>query len=166
MNEYSKKVHLVAHARLGTECILYPTEKRRKMNSEVIRGIHLVDTNGENLAEFLVMQTIGYSGNPWVKVIPYFGMHEMYRTDISNPIALQAGMIMPIQSFLGYIAQIANNMRNKNFGYQMRTSAGPDYVQINLVPNMNAADIAKLTGIDVQMVRDFYRDNFVVKVDP
>jgi len=126
----------------------------------------MLDMTAQQIAEFLMLQNDEYERpQKWVKVIPYYGMHETYRQSPNDPIALMAGIIMPDVSFLGYIATVIRHTKNAQWYYQMRSMSlkGNDYAMVNLMPSgVKASEIAKLTGYDIEMVRDFYRDYFVV----
>jgi hypothetical protein len=133
-------------------------------NPQVINTITLINMNGENLCEYLVLDNPNEASvQPWVKCIPFFGMHEMYRMEPSNQIAVQAGMVMPASSFLGYIAMIIRNTRNAAYPYEM-ASYGANYVRLKLIQPMNAKEIAQLTQFPLEMVKDYYRSHFIVDV--
>lgn len=156
-----KDEHLANHERMGTDCILYP-KKGQVIQGIVSHSIMLRDIDGEYLAEFLVMHHPKNPDNAWVKTIPFFGMHEMYRRNVSNLIALQAGMVMPMETFLGYMANIIKYSPDKRLSYSMIKQGGEDYIEVHLQEGMHANAISKLTGMDVQKIRDFYNNYFVV----
>lgn len=156
-----KEEHLANHARMGTDCILY-SKKGQIMQGIVSHSIMLRDINGEYLAEFLVMHHPDNPDYQWVKTIAHFAMHEMYRRNVSNPIALQSGMIMPMESFLGYMANVIKYSPDKRLSYSMVKQDGADYIEVHLLEGMHADAISKLTGMDEQKIRDFYNNYFVV----
>jgi hypothetical protein len=128
------------------------------------RTIMLSDVNMENIAEIQIFSND--AGEKWVKAFPYASMHEMMRMDMSNPILLMDGVQYMPQMFLGYIAQVIRyTMDTGGHFFTMTLRDGPDgtYTVVRLLQGVSSKEIAALTGFDLQMVRDFYSDYFVVK---
>jgi hypothetical protein len=117
-------------------------------------SIRLSDINGENIAEFMLMSA---QAGDFVKCIPMFGMFEMYRHNMNHPVMVMAGATMPMESFLGYIANVTQ-ASDPRYPYVMTR----DSVNLRLLRGMSAEGIASLTMTDVQLVKALYRDYFVV----
>jgi hypothetical protein len=133
------------------------------MTPTIDRTILLQNLVNENIAEFLLCSDEGYS---YVKCIPYFGMFEMYRQDASDIVIVYPGMIMPDKTFLGYISNLARfpALRAGVYPYHMGSGHLGQYTQVIIREGMYASEIADLTGYPLEMVRDFYKDYFVVKI--
>lgn len=132
------------------------------MKPSILNTIHLINMNGELLVEYLVL------GNaeddtiiPWVKCIPFFGMHELYRNEPGNPMVVYAGMIMPAQTFLGHIAQIMRATQKDAYPMEM-SSQGEHYIRFRLTNPLSVKDIADLTQFPIEMIRMYYRDSIVI----
>lgn len=128
------------------------------------RQVMLVNPWGENIAQFWIVTNDAYD-QKWVHCFPYASMHEMMRHDISNQVLVMDGMQMPDLSFLGYIAQVARvTQQLPAWQYEMRSMSG-DYHRVLLRQGMSAKEISDLTGFDLQKVKDYYRDYFVVNTE-
>jgi hypothetical protein len=162
----AKDEHLAAHMRLGTHCILYDnwwSKERDRMKTLVIQTMALTDLNGERLAEFWVMTDPEETVQPWVKVVAMFGMHEMYRTNVSNPVALQSGMIMPMQSFLGWLMQVMRYSRNNQWAYELQ-SDNP-YKRIMIIEPISVKELAEVTQFPEELIRSYFSNMFILKKD-
>jgi hypothetical protein len=131
----------------------------------VTHSVMLTDMNSQHLCEFMMMKHPDEPSNPWVKCIPSYGMFIMTQKDVGNPIIVQPGMTMPDTSFLGYIANVANQGKQESYPYTMINQGGNKFARVILSQGMLASDIADLTGFDLEKVRLFYRNYFVVDVD-
>lgn len=133
----------------------------KHLNAILDQTILMSDINSENVCEFLIFRNEDEPPQKWVKAIPYYGMHEMYKHNVSNPAVVFGGMLMPQETFLGYIANLTRNPIDKERGFywQMQNQSH----RVTIRPGMSAKDIAQLTGFDLQKVKDFYRDFFVVQ---
>jgi hypothetical protein len=132
------------------------------------REIELTDVNGQVMAIFLMLENDAQPREKWVKGIPTFSMYEAMRHDMSSQIIVYPGMIMPDTLFLGYLAKVvyqSERERLTEWHYQMRTVNSNTYHQLTLRRGMSTQDIANLTGYDLEKVRDFYRDYFIVNGD-
>ena len=135
------------------------------MNAILDQTILMSDINSENVCEFLVFRNEDEPPQKWVKAIPYYGMHEMNKQNVSNPINVFAGMVMSQETFLGYIANLARNPIDKDrlFYWQMQNQSRDNYIRVIIQPGMSAKDIARLTGFDLKKVKEFYSNFFVVE---
>ena len=129
------------------------------MDALIINTMSLIDLNGERLAEFWVMTSDDRKAQPWIKVISMFGMHEIYRTNPSNPVALQAAMIMPMQSFLGYLMQLIVHSRKNPWAYELQSYS------TYLTEPVSIKKLATLTQFPEEMVRTYFANHFVIKSD-
>jgi hypothetical protein len=126
--------------------------------------LFLVSPTSENIAQFQIQGNLEDPDvRDWVQAFPYFGMHEIYRQNAGNPIVLMDGMMMPETSFLGYLINVViETERQKQYYCEIRSDNGDRLI---LRQGMDAKEIAKLTGWDIEMIRMYYRNYFVVKVD-
>jgi hypothetical protein len=129
-----------------------------KMNKVTLeRQLLLSDINGENIAQFLIMSN---GETQWVLGFMYYGMHEMMRQDISNPILIMDGMQMSDLSFLGWISTVARNTKGI-YRYRLSGIYGTSE-RLSLEPVMSAKVIAALTGFELEKVKAFYEEWFTV----
>jgi hypothetical protein len=126
--------------------------------------LFLVSPTSENIAQFQIQGNLEDPDvRDWVQVFPYFGMHEIYRQNAGSPIALMDGMMMSETSFLWYLTNVViETERQKQYYCEIRSDNGDRLI---LRQGMDAKEIAKLTGWDIEMIRTYYRNCFVVKVD-
>jgi len=132
------------------------------------RSIGLVNANMEIIAEFMLFHDTE-SDYGWVKCVPYYGLMKQWEKNVADPVSapIQAGMMLPVSSFLGYIATVARvgEIYPSGLEYGMQNIDGGEYIRVRLLPGIRASDIAKLTGWPIEMIRDFYKDFFVVNTE-
>jgi len=129
------------------------------------RTIQMTDATGQVIAHALIFRDD--DGYKWVLCHPFMAMYEMMKISMANPIILMDGMQMPVQSFLGYIANVARHSENVANGwyYEMRCIDTAEYHRLIIRAGMSAKDIADVTGFDIEQIRSFYKDYFVLGKD-
>lgn len=124
--------------------------------TEYVGSIFLTNYSAETIAEFMLLKDHEYNV---VKCIPFYGMHEIYRRQMNNPIVIMPGMLMPENTFLGYIANVI--IQTATDPKMLYTMTSTD-IHLKLTKGMSARDIATLTGFELKKVQEFYKMYFVV----
>lgn len=130
-----------------------------------VRSLHLVDVNGQNLAEILMPENVN---GDMVLLMPRFGMFAHAQIDASLPHVRNGPYRMTAESFLGYLAGIAaNSPEDLRLGMTLE-GTGPDKMHhvVVLARSMQADEIAALTGIALDDVRHFLACHLTFKALP
>ena len=122
--------------------------------------IFLADVNRCHLAQFIDV------GHGQILGFPTTAGFSLYQRDVGDPRWVPPGILMTPEGFLGFLARVAATDKGDGTHCTVYTSGGPAYSEVHLTRTMKAGDLAKLTGYDIDEVRQFLREHLTFGDDP
>ena len=121
--------------------------------TDYVRSLRLLSMNGQSLAEVLVP---GMPDDEPFLLMPTMGMFFEAQQDHLKAHVLNGPNRKHAQTFLTYLAATASEQPDKNLAMRLTgESADHKYCEVVLTRNMQADELADITGLSLDKVRHF-----------